>query len=366
MWRRGSKTQGNKGRKVSQGNKVLYRLYCPYCLFRLFGTLSSMPSRAGQSSSWIRGMKRGFKHALRGEGSFIAVGALLGIFILMQMLMVSIVGTQAGLSVLRERLDLRIEVRDTATDADVQDFMQAVQGLPSVNDVVFITREQALERQKQRDPTLIDFLGKFGIDNPFPETIGVRLKKLEDATAFLTFIRQPAYSSVVNPAFLSETTAQQQQVERLATIVASSQALLWAGVGLVCAVLLLVVIEFIRRRSLLRQEEMTVQQLVGIRTFDLSLPFVIEMVCFLLLALVLSWIITILFFLTLPHLIPALGDGGIFAPWTRFTVQLLQWWSPWILLSEIAAVLLLAVGGTFFALSARIRSLLHLRVYGRG
>lgn len=324
-----------------------------------------MSNRSGLSSSWIRAIKRGFRHAVRGEGSLIAVAALLGMFIFTQVLLVSILGAQSGLSFLRERLDLRIEVRDAATDAEVQDFIQAVQTFPAVSDVIFITREQALERQQKRDPTLIDFLVKFGIENPFPDTIGVRLKSLEDASAFLTFIQQPSYATVVNPAFLSETTDQQKQVEKLATIVASSQALLWFGVGLVLLILFLVVIEFIRRRSHLRQEEIAVQQLVGIRTVDISLPFVVEMACFLIVALILSWVSIILLLFLLPHLIPALGDSGVFAPWARFTVQLLQWWSPWIMLGEIAVVLLLAMGGTFFALSARVRSLLHSTVHAK-
>ncbi|MDD5055418.1 MAG: permease-like cell division protein FtsX [Candidatus Peribacteraceae bacterium] len=325
-----------------------------------------MPSQAGLSSSWIRGVKRGVNHALRGEGSFIAIGALLGIFVLVQILLVSIVGTKAGLSFLRERLDLRIEVRDTATDAEVQDFMQAVDALPSVADIVFITREQALERQKQRDPTLVDFLVKFGIDNPFPDTVGVRLKRLEDASAFLTFIQAPAYAAVVNPAFLSETTDQQKQAEKLSTIVASTQALLWAGVGLIVLILLLVIIEYIRRRSLLRREEILIRQLAGTPMAELSLPFFVEMTCFLTLALTISLVITMLFLLILPLLIPALANGGIFAPWTQFTVQLLKWWSPWIILGEIAAVLALSVGGTFFALSGTIRAVLRSMVQVKG
>ncbi len=276
----------------------------------------------------------------------MSVAALLGMFVLLQVLIVSIVGAQAGLGFLRERLDLRVEVRDTATDSDVQDFIQAIHGLPSVTDVVFITREQAMARQKQRDPTFVDFLGKFGIENPFPDTVGVRLKRLDDAPEFLTFIQQAKYAPVVNPAFLTQTTDQQQQAEKLSMIVESSQLLLWCGVGLVLVVLLLIVIEFIRRRSLLRHEEITIQQLVGISTADLSLPFIVEMMSLLVVALLLSWIVVLVILFMLPFAIPAIGLGGVLAPWTRYSLDLLQWWSPWILLSEVVMVIVLAVVGT--------------------
>lgn len=310
-----------------------------------------MPDRMGLSSSWVRGMKRGLNHALRSEGSLTAVAALFGIFLLAQVMLTGIIGAEAGLTFLRERLDLRIEVRDTASDTEVQDFIQAVHALPSVSDVAFITREQALARQKQRDPTLVDFLGTFGIENPFPDTIGVRLKRLNDAPAFLTFIQQPAYAAVVNPAFLTQTTDQQQQVERLATIVASSQILLWCGVVLVLGILLLVVIEFIRRRALLRREEISVQQVIGFRAADLSVPFAAEMGCLLVPALLLSWICAVMLVWVLPYAVPALGSGGVLMPWSAYALVLLRWWSPWVILGEVIVVGLLAVGGTWFALA---------------
>lgn len=308
-----------------------------------------MLQKAQMAVSFPRAMKRGVLTLFREEGWGTALGSLLGVVVLVQIVLLLIIGVEGGLTLLRRQTDLRLQIRDGATDAQVQDLVQNIRQLPIIDDVVYITREQALERQKKRDPALVDFLTKFGIDNPFPDTLGVRLKRLSDYNDFATFLKQPVFSPVVDPAFLSETTDQQQQVERMADVVSAVRTTLFFIAAIVAAALLFVIIELVRRRALMKREELFVEQLVGASRLATLLPFGIGMTVLLGLATFLSLALVGGTVALLPVLVPALAAGGIFGPWMSLAIAILLAWSPWIILSELLSVVVLSALGTLLA-----------------
>lgn len=297
-----------------------------------------------------RGVRRGLANVRRERGWGTAVGSLFGVLLLGQLLLMLVFGVQAGINMLREQTDLRLEILESATDSQIQDLFQNIRTLPYVEDAVYVTREQAYEREKLRDPQLIEFLSKFGIENPFPETMGVRLKNLEDYPAFVEFIRQPVFTKVVNPAFLSQTTDQEQQVVRLTDVVSAARAALIVIVGVLIVVMLFVVVELVRRRVAAKREEILVEELVGADRMAIVLPFATEMCCLLGIALLLSIICTGIVAWVLPMVVPALASGGMFGVWTAATRSLSIVALPWVLLIEIAIVIGLSFVGSMIAL----------------
>ncbi len=301
-----------------------------------------------------RGIARGMQNIVREQGFGTALGSLFGVLLLGQVLLLLVFGIEGGLTLLQEQTDLRLEILETATDSQIQDLFQNIRQLPIVADVVYITREQAYERQKQRDPDLVAFLTKFGIENPFPETIGVRLKRLTDYSSFLHFLQQPVFTKVVNPSFLSQTTDQEQQVYLLIEAVRAAKIMLFFMVALLVVVLLFVVVELVRRRALSKREELFVEQLVGADSFTILLPFCTEMLCLLALALVCSMLLAGVLLLLLPSVLPVLASGGLFGPWAAVTVRLLLSSLLWLLPLEVGLVGLLAAIGTGIALRSHL------------
>lgn len=297
-----------------------------------------------------RAAKRGIVNIFREEGFGTAVGSLFGVILLSQIIGLLAIGVQAGLVLLKDRTDLRLQIRDTATDAQIQDLYQNIRQLPYVEDVLYVTREQAYERQKKRDPTLIDFLTKFGIENPFPETMGVRLRYLEDYVEFLRFLKQPIFAPVVDPSFLTTTTDQQQQVHQLMNVVSSARIVLMFVMALSVVVLLFVVVELIRRRALSKRQELFVEQLVGAGRMDIILPFIVEMACMLFVALATSLLVGLAIVILLPYFLPVLSPDGLFGLWSAAAGSVLTQWLPWILLSEFFLMILLSAVGTIIAL----------------
>jgi cell division transport system permease protein len=301
-----------------------------------------------------RGCLRGLKTAVREEGWGASIGSLFGVLVIAQVVVLLVVGVHAGLTQLREQTDIRLEILETAEDVQIQDLMQNIQSLSYVQDVVYVTREQALERQKLRDPQLIEFLTKFGIANPFPETMGVRLKTLNDYPKFLTFIQQAVFAKTVNPKFLSQTTDQETQVYRLLGVIDSARAVLLLFIGLLMVVLIFVVVELVRRRALLKQEELFVEQLVGAAPLAILVPFWTEILALLVVAYTLSLILITGCLFVLPTLVPALGPDGLFAAWGQTSKLTLMAWLPWLLPLEILMLPLIAAFGTFLALRPKL------------
>ncbi len=320
-----------------------------------FATLSSMLSMDSIPLFLRRGVRRGAATIVREDGFGTALGALTGTLLLGQFLLLLVIGVQGGLSMLREQTDLRLQILDKATDSQIQHLYQTIRELPYVEDVLYITREQAYERQKQRDPNLVNFLVKFGIENPFPETMAIRLKRLGDYPEFSRLLLQPPFTGVVDPAFLSESTDQERQMYRIIAAVSSAEYALLFFIFLLLAVLLFTVIELIRRRVLLKREELFVQQLSGADRRTIFTPFCTEMVLLLGSSFLLSLLVMGVLIILFPLLVPAFAVSGIFGGWASATTAVLVTSLPWLLPLEALVIAALALVGTFLALHSLLK-----------
>lgn len=316
-----------------------------------------MLSMGLSSLSAKRGLRRGLQNIVRESGWASALASLTGMLLLCQFLVLAVVGLSAGMRLLGEQVDLRLEILEGATDKQIQDFIQNVRGLPFIADTVYITREQAYERFQKRDPELVGLFSAFGVENPFPETVGVRLRRLSDYDAFVEFLKTPTFASVVNPTFLSTTTDQEREVRSVLDAVSGLRVLVLIGTLLLGIVLLLVIMELLRRRALIRSDELFVEQLVGASPGTILFPFFVEMLSLLLIAVVLSAVIGFLLAFVLPWLLPMLSPTGLLGSWMQTMQVGLVRSLPVVLVLELLAVIVLAAVGTSFALRDQLKLL---------
>lgn len=297
-----------------------------------------------------RGVWRGVSRIVREQGWGVSLGALFGLLLLAQCAFVFLAGIDGAMRLIREKTDLRLEITEAASDVQIQDFIQNIRTLPIVEDVTYVTREQAYERMRQKDPELVQFLSTFGIQNPFPETVGVRLRRLDDYDAFVAFLREPVSAAVVDPSFLSTTTDQEAQIRDLVDSMRAAHAAALLGIVLLALVLLFVIVEFLRRRALDRRDELYIEQLVGASRSAMLTPFFIEVLLLLAAALFLATILIAIVVVAFPFILPDIDPQGIFGMWLAASQGELLRLSPLILLTEIFSIILLAILGTAFAL----------------
>ena len=303
-----------------------------------------------------RGLRRGLLSLQRERSAVVSLTALLGILFLGQLLVLLAFTVQATENLLRARTDLRLEIRREATDQDVREFFAAIKELPVISDSDYITREQAYERERQRDPDIISFLEQYNLENPFPDTIAVTLRSLTDYDTFASFVRQARWSHIIDPQFLSHATDQEAQVRELISVASAGQLLISLFLGIVAVTILFVLVSLVRSRALARSDEVLLERLVGASTLSVLMPFITEATFLMLLGILGSTLLLLGFVFLLPVLVSALQVTGTFSALRFEVVGLLGPYLPLVLIVELFAAPLLGAIGAWLGMRGQLGS----------
>lgn len=306
-------------------------------------------------ASLRRGIRHGWLSLRRERGWKTTFALLVALAVLLQGSFLLTAVVQGADQLLRSQLDLRLEVKDGVPVQRVQEFIEAVKTQPSVAQVVYITREQAYQTERERDPSLISFLEQFNIQNPFPDTVSVTLKSLDDYAVFASFVRQEQWSAIVDPGFLSSITDQESEVLSLLELTRAGRAVMGALVLVLAIIILGIIIEIVRRRALYRHEEIFVEQLTGASAWWVMTPFITETSLLLWAAVVVSVGVAAGGVFLLPVYVPALATLGEYAVLSRETMHVVWQYVPWVLAAEVLLVPLVALIGTMLALRLHLR-----------
>lgn len=108
------------------------------------------------------------------------------------------------------RPELRIDMKSDAPNAVRQQLLSILQSVPGVTDVVYVTREQALQHQATYDPQFVELLQKAGLPNPFNDAILLTLTHSDVRAKIAALLRQAPYTSAVDGnifTILSDTSS---------------------------------------------------------------------------------------------------------------------------------------------------------------
>lgn len=275
--------------------------------------------------------------------------ALFGVLFLVQLFLVLLVSVQAGVSLLHARSDVRLQIDADATEESIQEFYVAVRALPEIVDVRYVNREQAYEQEKVRDPGLVAFLEKYGLENPFPNTFAVTLASLDGYGQLASLVALPQWAGVVEPSSLTAATAQHTQLLQLLTFLDAVSIV--AVVFLVIAALTLLAVgtALVHHRVYQRADAITLQCLLGAKPFDVFFPFVWETTVLVLLAVALSGGSIAVLLILLPELLPGVTGDPLFSAFfdegaLLFRTALPTFWIVELLLSPLLAAACVMLG----------------------
>ncbi|MCK5017195.1 MAG: permease-like cell division protein FtsX [Candidatus Peribacteraceae bacterium] len=305
---------------------------------------------------WKRGIKRGLQTLLREREWGMTLGVLISTLLLFQIVLIVFLGVEGVQSLLRERTDVRLEILKRATNQEIGHFFSSLQAQDIVKDAAYITREQAYERARKYDPELTSFLEEFNMGNPFPDTIGVTLKNLDDYEKFKAFIGETQWQGIVDPTFLSEVTNQEEQVYELLNFAKAIKSLSIILLSIIGIVLLFITTELVHRRVLSRSNEILVEKLVGASPLTMFIPFVTETCVLLILSVLSSIAVCTLLLLLLPLILPALQNGGALSSISTQISPLLKSTLPTYFLLEILLLPILAIFGTWLGMRKELAS----------
>jgi cell division protein FtsX len=303
-----------------------------------------------------RGIRRGVLSLLRERDYIGGLGAIVGVCLLIQMLIVGFASAVGAERLLRERTDIRLELRENVRDREISDFLATLHALPYVERAAYTTKEQAYELARSSDSELIGFLEEYGLANPFFDAVSVTLSSLQHYRAFIGFLEDPVWQRIVSPTFLSDANAEQEYAHGLLGLTEGIRAIVLFVLAIGCCTLLFIVVNLARSRSLARSEEVLVERLAGAQTATILLPFAAEASLLLIIGIIGSLSLVVFIVFLAPNVIPALGNGGILSELRTIVGVSLMRGLPTLALIELLIAPTIGIIGAWIGIAPQVRS----------
>lgn len=226
-------------------------------------------------------MKIGFfaREAMRSLGrnaapSFAALATILLTMLVIGVFIPIVQATTGAANDVRQRVLVDVYLKRSASARDAERVRAMLLDTPNVKRVEFISKQQAYEQQRKKDPEAFDLLGA----NPLPDTLRITPEdpdavleiKSDLAPAAAGGGRTPVDQSIDEVRDRREDTTKILQVTRFVKLMAGT-----LGALLIAASIFLIA-NTIRLSLYARRREVEVMKLVGATDWFIRWPFVIE------------------------------------------------------------------------------------------
>jgi len=206
---------------------------------------------------------------------FAAMASVLVTMLVLGVFIPIVQATNGAANEVRGKVLVDVFLKTSATDADVERVRrQLTQDTPHVGNVVYVSKAEALAKEKKQNPEAYELLGS----NPLPDTFRVtpdkpgNIDKLRDT---LAPVSASGERSVVDPA-MDEVKNRRDET----TKILSATRVVKLSMGLLAALLVLasvlLISNTVRLSLLARRREVAVMKLVGATDWFIRWPFVIE------------------------------------------------------------------------------------------
>ncbi len=209
---------------------------------------------------------------------------------------------------------LHVYLRDSAAAVDVNSLWARLAHDGRIANVTYVSKAEALARA-QRIPGLQQLAGASD-SNPFPASLDVQVKNIDDVAAIDTLVLYDVAVDPVNPTSYDKGAYQRIQAVLFGAAVAGI-----AFLALLGFVAVTVTINSVRAAIHARRDEVTIMQLVGAPRWMVRGPFIVEGAITGALAGAVAGLVT--FGLTMAGIASASGTFARFAPGVTVTVAAL-------------------------------------------
>ena len=195
----------------------------------------------------------------------ISVNTLLGVRLI----------TQAGIKVIKQKIDLSIYLKPSVTNNEIKILEEKIKSIPEVKNVRLTSREQALEdfkAQYQDQPEIIAALSEVG-DNPLGPAFVVKTDDPKDYEKIVLLISKPEYANLIEDKTFADT---QTAIENITNITARIQEFALAISFLFGLIAVTIVYTTFRVAIYTERLEIGIKKLVGANNWFIRGPYLIE------------------------------------------------------------------------------------------
>jgi cell division transport system permease protein len=208
----------------------------------------------------IRALQRNAAPSLAATVTVLVTALVLGIFIPI------VQATTGTANEVRDRVLVDIYVANSATDSEVARLEEELAATPNVERVEFISKEEALEKEREENPEAYDLLGR----NPLPDLFRLYPDDPDQVTAIADRLNSQ------NLAAVDDVRNREDETEKILEATGFVKALTAMLAALLVFASIALVANTIRLSIFARRREVEVMKLVGATNWFIRWPFVIE------------------------------------------------------------------------------------------
>jgi cell division transport system permease protein len=208
----------------------------------------------------IRALQRNAAPSLAATVTVLLTALVLGIFIPI------VQATTGTANEVRGRVLVDVYVANEAKDSQVSQLEEELAATPNVKTVEFISKEEALEKEKKRNPEAFQLLGR----NPLPDSFRIYPDDPDEVGAIVTHLEAQ------NLAAIDEVRDREDDTDKILKATGFVKALTAMLAALLVLASIALVANTIRLSIFARRREVEVMKLVGATNWFIRWPFVIE------------------------------------------------------------------------------------------
>lgn len=248
-----------------------------------------------------------------------------------------------------EKVDVSIFFKEEVNRAQVDNFRQKLQNLSEVKEVVYINKDQALEKFKEDykdEPKIIEAINEVE-KNPLMDSVVIKAKNIEDYNKILTFLQLEENKQLIK---YQKYEDHKKIIEGVKSASNKAQNVTMGLAGIFAIIAILIVFNAIRVTIYTHREEIAVMKLVGASNSFIRLPFLLESIIYSLFALGLTILLLFGIFSALGPYLAEFLDAYHFNLIDYYLNNFVQ-----IFGLQLAAVILLNIFSSGIAISRYLR-----------
>ena len=183
---------------------------------------------------------------------------------------------QAKSNEVRGELNVQFALYDDATDAEIAQAKSKVEGIPGVDSVTFISKQEALKTLKSelKDKTIVEELHT----NPLPASLQVKAVDASDLPQIEKEVMGTTAGGEANPISpaISNPFSRQQSTAKIEKVTSALKIVLTVLMALLVVASVMLVGNTIRLSIFTRRREVEVMRLGGATRWFIRWPFLIE------------------------------------------------------------------------------------------
>jgi cell division transport system permease protein len=231
-------------------------------------------------------IREGLKALRRSAAPSLAAIVTVAVTVLLLGVLIPVLQTTNGkTNEVRDQVGLRIFLTDASTQQDIEALRAKLQAIPHVNQVEFVSKDQALQilsdRLKQENRE--DIVSQLpGAHNPLPPSFNVTPDDLSNLSGVRAAITPPGPTGQPTPIspIINDISDSRDDANKISGATTAIRWVLAVVSGLLLTASLLLVGNTIRLSIYARRREVEVMRLVGATNWFIRWPFMVEgLVC---------------------------------------------------------------------------------------